>query len=755
MTEKESHNFELKSPEVQYISQESEESQTDLRNYLLALLNRRWMILVVLAIVVIGVAIYSFVQTPVYQSKAVLDLDAPTTLLFGSDPSSQPIYWSSRESFINTEFRVLQSKLLAKGVAEKVILTPELLKGVKLPESETQPGQKKIEINQISTALLQMLSLSMIPSTNLCEIIFTTPSPKLSMVLANLWAEEYVDHRLDSMQEYTRRTEELLGDQVKYLTDEIAQKEKALHDYSLEKKIVKPDKTRSMAAEMLTVLNGALTQATQDRISAEVRYRAMQSANSDSVPEMANHVQLQDTRTQLSQLELLYNEKSKTYKPTYPEMVRIRGEIEQLRRKLASEGNDVRARVLSAAKSDYSEAISKERALQQQLEEAKRKSVEAGQKELSFDQLVMEIENKKQLLTLLLQKQNQTDVSAQGQQKKVATARVIEQAEFPRSVYKPNIKTNLLFSLLFGLMAGIALAFSFEYMDRSLKTPDDVERHLHLPFLGIVPQYSHEVDNGHNGSGKALPVKKEPSRALELYNVDLMTADDPTSSASEAMKTVRTALLLASPEGAPRSLLITSSRAGEGKTFIACNLAIALTQLDKRVVIVDADMRNPRIHRVWRLRNDNGLSIYLTNDVPLDSVFRPTPINRLTLIPSGPKTPRPAELLASPKFERMLEQLQNQFDFVILDSPPVLPVADSVILASRAKSVVMVVHGGDTPREVVKLAKRKLAASNALILGTILNGINLANPYYYYRYYSGYYYSYYGKNDPADGPPQS
>jgi capsular exopolysaccharide synthesis family protein len=227
-----------------------------------------------------------------------------------------------------------------------------------------------------------------------------------------------------------------------------------------------------------------------------------------------------------------------------------------------------------------------------------------------------------------------------------------------------------------------------------------------------------------------------------------LSIHDQTSSASEAVKTVRTSLLLAFPGAPPKSILVTSSRSGEGKTFIASNLAIALTQLDKRVVIVDADMRNPHIHRVWNLPNNTGLSIYLTSNTEAAKIIRPSNLERLSVISSGPKTPRPAELLASNRFTDLMKELEAQYDFVIVDSPPVLPVTDSIILASRVKSVVLVVRGGATPRDIVKMAKKKISTSNNIIAGVVLNGIDLADPYYYYRYYSDYYSGYYADDQP-------
>lgn len=732
---------------------DGEQQSVDLRGYLLVILNRRWMILAVTCFAVIAVAIYSYLQTPVYRSKAVLEIDLPSSYALASNSSTLPSYWRNRDPYIKTQYRLLKGKNLAVSVAEKLNLS---LKDLKLPEDDpartgARPATKDAEIDAVAALLLQMVSIQPIRETNLCEIIFVTPNPNLSRMLALAWAEGYVDQHLDSMQQYTRKAEELLTGQIDHLQKEISEKEKLLYDYSIKNQIVKPDKTKSMASYALSDVNNALNSATQDRISAEVRYGALKATSKERLPEVLGHPSVQRLQMQYSDLEKEYRDKSKIFKPDYPEMIRLKSELDQTALAIEAQMGKAYEEVLAGARSEAQQASSKEGALRNQLGKARRETVEAGRQELSYDQLVMEIENKKLLMTSLLQRQNETGVSAQVQERKMSTTRIIEHPELPKGIFKPNIQKNVMFALMAGLFGGIAFALAFEFFDRSIKSPEDIERYIHLPFLGIVPRYSVSDGNGHGHKqgSKMLMRRKAAEITLDFENGDLLTANDPLSYASEAIKTIRTSLLLAYPEAPPRSILITSSRAGEGKTFIATNLAIALTQLDKKVVLIDADMRNPRVHRIWDADNSTGLSIYLTSDVPVSTIVRPSSVNRLSFISSGPKTPRPAELLASSRFETLLRELEKEFDFVILDSPPVLPVADSVILASKAKSVLIVIYGGFTPRDVVKMAKRKLSASNPSIVGTIVNGIDFNDPYYYYRYYSSYSYRYYGEAEPA------
>jgi capsular exopolysaccharide synthesis family protein len=621
----------------------------------------------------------------------------------------------------------------------------------------TNPKREE-EIKQLTGQLLGMVEIAPIKGTNLCEIIFTTPDPKLSMNLANAWAEEYVEFSLDSQYQYTQKAEELLAEQVKTIQGEIAEKEKSLQNYSLEKEVVKLDQDRSMSSKTLEDLNGALSVATQERISREVHYKDMQFRSEDAVPDVTTSHIVQQLKTEHASLEQQYTEKSRTYKPDYPEMVRLKSQIDQLDKRLDEETTEIYRKVLAAARSQYQEALQRERALQNQMQDFKRQSVEMYRKEFSYEQLVSEIDSKKQLLESLLKRQNETDVSAQLTEKKATTIRVVDRAEMPGGIFEPNIKRNLVYSVLIGLAIAIGFSFLLEYFDRTIKTSDDVERYVQMPFLGIVPRYVIGDEEGNNGATKKAVVKHVNVSANQ-GSADLMSLHDPDSMVTEAFRTVRTSLLLSFPETPPHDILITSSRPGEGKTFIACNLAISLAQMQKRVALVDADMRNPRIHAIWNVRNDAGLSGFLTSDAPLEDFIVPSKVHGLSLITSGRKTPRPAELLSSGRMDHLIQGLRKDFDHVILDTPPLMPVADSFILAAKCSCVVMVIRGGETPREVVQMARQKLEKSEAVLAGVVLNSIDLNDPYYYYSYFSNYpYYSYAkdeNKSEAALPPPPS
>ena len=730
---------------------ELEERDIDFRFHALAILNRRWMILTLTALVLIVATIYSFMTTPVYRSKAVVDLSPPPTYIIL--PESQPLVMRN-ESFINTQHRLLEAKSLAERVAKKLTLAKQDLKGRGFVGKGRATNISQDEMNDVTDRLLDMVKILPIPETNLCDIVFTTPDPRLSQALANTWAQEYASQRVDSIHQYTRTTEELLVEQVKSLQKEISEGEKALHEFSLKEDIIKIDKGQSINDVNLSNISSDLTSATRDRIAAEIRYQALRTSAKESIPEVQQHPEVQQKANEIAQLQSKYQDKSRLYKEDYPEMTRMREQITQAQNGIEAVWERAYQQVLSVAQTNYKESLIKESTLKSRLSQARHQSADSGRKELDYDQIAMEIDNKKDLLTVLLQKQNQTDVSAEVQQKTMPGTRVVENAQLPKKVFSPNIKKNLLFAFFGGLIGSIGLALLLDYFDRTLRTADDVEHQLRLPYLGMIPFYVGEQQNGNKNGDRAVVKLEQSETALDQkHGRYLLGIFDSSSLASEAIKTIRTSILLGFPGAPPRSILVTSSRAGEGKTFLASNLAVSLTQMDKRVIIIDADMRNPNVHKAWNLPNNVGLSIYLTHNIPISDVIKKTPISELVLMTSGPKTPRPAELLASAKFKDLLTQLENDFDFVIVDSPPVLPVADSVILASRVESVLMVVRGGATPRDVVKMAKKKLHTSNGVIAGAVLNGIDLADPYYYYRYYSEYYSGYYADADKKNAIP--
>ena len=733
-----------------YRLEENDGSTVNIRDYLLILLKRRWLILSILVIAIAGTAVYCLKQTPLYRSRSILYFEnRGFEFLQGLSPAPTKL----GEPYINSQTTILRSKALAIRVIDEVRLSRSDLTSSGYKEKPADFKLSEIDKNAIANELSGLVQILPVPETNLVHIIFLTSNPELSKILANAWADEFREYSGSSDFEMTQQAEELLSGEVKTLQTEIAEKQKLLRDFSVKKDVFKLKGDVSIGEEYLRSLNVAFTDATRDRIAKEVTLREIRTRPKESLPQLSSSSMLHQLQTELSNLERTYADKQRLYKPDYPEMMRLQAQIDRVKERITQEMNTTYSRAVLIARSDYNEALYRENQLRDQLEQIRKQAAEGYLKEIDYDQLKQEIDNKKSLLTSLLQKRNQAGVSAQVQEKMPTIIKVIERAEAPTTRYSPNIKRMMLFSVLFGLIAGIVFALLIEFLDRSLKSPDDVEKYVQVPLLGVVPQF---IPTGEQRRALPTPVSEEGNGNLPDHRRarDLSAWEESQSVTSEALRTLRTSLLLSFPSGPPQSILVTSSRPGEGKTFIASNLAVTLSQLNKKIVLVDADLRNPRIHKVWGLQNSNGLTNFLTTQVTHDNVVQPSTDPKISVITSGSKSPRPAELLASNRFDELIQELSKEYDHVIIDSPPLLPVTDSVLLAAKTNTVLLVIRGGETPRDLVLQAKKKLMKCNPVIAGAVLNCINLQDPYYYYSYYS-YYKEYYGERSQNPTPPVS
>jgi capsular exopolysaccharide synthesis family protein len=349
-----------------------------------------------------------------------------------------------------------------------------------------------------------------------------------------------------------------------------------------------------------------------------------------------------------------------------------------------------------------------------------------NEKAIQYNILKREADTNKELYTGLLQRMKEAGVSAGIM---ASNIQVVDQAELPTKPYKPNKRLNLLLAAVVGLFLGVGIAFFFEYLDNTIKTPEDVEQLIRLPSFGMVPEISSE--------------RRKRLESGAAYPVELITYAHPKSMLSEAYRNIRTSILLSFSEKPPKKIVITSANPAEGKTTTVINTAIALSQTGAKVIVVDSDMRKPRIHNIFNEENGIGLSNFLSGHGDLRSIIKKTEIPNLFYIPSGPIPPNPSELIGAGLFKNMMESLGKGFDHIVLDSPPVLGFADSIILSTNVDGVILVTVGGKTPRETLQRAKEVLQQVNAKILGVVINRVNIQRSdygYYYYRYHH-----YYGK----------
>jgi capsular exopolysaccharide synthesis family protein len=504
------------------------------------------------------------------------------------------------------------------------------------------------------------------------------------------------------------------------LKGKVERADEALQAFGSKHNIISLDEKENVTMQRLTDLNETLTKAESERMAKEALYKQTKDRNSDSLPSILENKLIMDLKQAYIQLEAQYMKLSETYKPEYPEMVRLKQQMQAVQKRIDGE----LAKIIAAIKNDYESSLRKEALLRQAFEEQKARVIEMKDKAIQYNILKREADTNKELYKGLLQRMKEAGVSAGIM---ASNIQVVDQAELPARPYKPNKQLNLLLAAVVGLFLGVGLAFFLEYLDNTVKTPEDVEQLIRLPAFGMVPEISYE--------------RRRRVESGTSYPVELITFVHPKSMLSEAYRNIRTSILLSFSERPPKRIAISSPNPAEGKTTTVINTAIALSQTGVQVLLIDADMRKPRIHKIFREEDGAGLSNFLSGNAALDSVIKKSDIPNLYYIPSGPIPPNPSELIGSKLFKNMMESLGERFDHIVLDSPPVLGFADAIILSTSVEGVILVVLGGKTPRETLQRAKEVLHQVNAKILGVVINRIDIQRSdygYYYYRYH--YYY---------------
>ena len=728
-------------PAGYYGSHFEEEREVNLRDYWRVVQKRKWTVIAFFLIVVITTAVTTFTMRPIYRGTATIQINKenPQVLDF---KEIFAVNMADRD-YYQTQYKILESRKLARQVIhlQKLSEHPEFLPP---PETPFRKWKSKImaSVSGLLTSsskdpsgdgresrfingFLKRLTIEPIRNTRLVKIHFDSHYPQLSTRVSNTLAKTYIYQNLETRVTATEQAKEWLNKQLEVLKAKVERADEDLQAFASKHDIISLEEKENVTMQRLTELNEALTTAESDRMAKEALYRQAKERNFDSLPLILENELIQDLKQTYIQLDAEYMRRLKTFKPEYPEMVRLENQMATIRKRADAE---VRL-VVAGMKNDYESSLRRESLLRTAFEQQKAKAMDMKQKAIQYNILKREADTNRELHNTLLQRMKEAGVSAGIT---AGNIQIVDQAELPTSPFKPNKRLNLLLAVVVGLFLGIGLAFFFEYLDNTIKTPEDVEQLIRLPSFGMIPEISYE--------------RRKRLEDRVLYPVELVTHGHPKSILSEAYRNVRTSILLSFSEQPPKRIVISSANPAEGKTTTVINTAIALSQTGARVLIVDADLRKPRLHEVLGKGNGVGLSSFLSGNADLQSVVRKSQVPNLYYIPSGPIPPNPSELLGSNLFKVMMQVLGGKFDHIVLDSPPVLGFADSIIVSASADGVILVVLGGRTPRETLQRAKEVLGQVNARILGVVINRVDIGKSeygYYYYRYH--YYYGKEGK----------
>ncbi len=715
----------------------TDRKEIDLLEYARVVLKRKWVLATFALVLVALAAVLSFTRTPLYRATATLLIDEPgASLLNIQDVLNSGGYYRGDflGTYFNTQLRLLTSRSLAERVAKRlnVAARPEL-------RESRRPGPAG-ETSQ-AFAIQGGLSVAPIPETRLVYVSYVSPHAALAADVVNALVEEFVDFSVETRYEATKQTSEFLTEQVALLREDLKRKEEDLQKYGTEKNLLYLSDNESAVVNNFSSVNAALTAAQIERYAKESVYRELRKLDLDALPESVSNPTIQALKTSYSQVKSEFDEKARIYRPEYPEMVQLKARLDANRDTLAEE---IR-KAVGAAEAEYRAALKKETSLQGLLEEQRGDVTRMNKNAIFYHTLRTEVENMRTLLSTLVAKQNEIQVSSQLGGLRTSNIKVVDRALVPRAPFTPNVKRNLLMALFAGLLGGIGLVFLIEALDNTVKGPEDVEKLVHLPSLGIIPYLT--ADGGRKkgdayGSYRSYGQEADAGgpEPPEVREIELINHLYPKFSIAEDYRTVRTSILFSHADAAPRTIAFTSTQPQEGKTATVSNLAVSFAQLESRVLLIDADLRKPRLSKVFNLRNVAGLSGYLAGKNTFDEVLQKTSIDNIWTIPSGPHPPNPAELLNSKRMKELLAEAKERFGVVLLDTPPVLAVIDPVIVSSLVDSTVFVVRAGKTTRRPLVRAVEEVRKSKADIIGVVFNEVRIGRrgigtPFYHYYQY--------------------
>jgi polysaccharide biosynthesis transport protein len=718
------------------------------------------------ALVLSGLAagIHYSITPKAYRAATTLQIERRSLMPVssGSEQWWMDSWWSME--FYPTQYRLLQSR----GLAERVVRNLRLFEDPALGGRPPQPGKAgemtvfddEAALAGMAAGLLGGLEVNPVKSTQLIEIAYNSSSPEIAARVANGFADAFIDWGIETRTTTAGKASTFLGTQIETLKREIADKDQQLQAYSRSTDIVTVGGDSNITVQRLGAVNQDYINAISNRIQKQTRYNELLLSPKEVIVKGLSNSLVSDLEREQVNLEKDYAARLNTFKPNYPAMIELKDRIDRGRVYLQKVTQEAAQKVIEAARAEYQSALRQEQALAAEMERQKSETLDINTASVEFNNLKLELATKRTMLDELLRQQSETDVTSRLQGTRESNIRVVDRALVPGGPYRPSLEQDMTRGLMLGLALGLGLVFLLEYLDRTVKTPEEVERLLGLPTLGLVPDVAEPVrgygfSRGHGegyGYGYGQPTaaakggKKDRRRrwlerrpADDQVQIELLPHDRPRLAVAEAYRSLRTSLLLSSAEEL-KVIAVTSAEPGEGKSATASNLAVVLAQLGRRVLIVDADLRKPRLHEIFKVSNRQGLVNCLTGGLKPEQVWLPTTVPDLFVCPSGPIPPNPSELLASERMREFLRLVRASFDITVIDTPPALAVTDATLVGSMADGVVLCLRARKVLREVARACRDRLRLSEVKILGTVLNRYRDVHQTYgkRYQHYAAY-----------------
>jgi succinoglycan biosynthesis transport protein ExoP len=718
-----------------------------LYDYLLILRKHQWLILSFMLAVVSITAIGTFRMQPVYIATSRIEIDRENSNILPFQGTDSYDYMTDLENYIETQSKILTSETLALQTIRSGILSgqTDFASDPSASDALATGNLANLKPPPELGAFLSSLSVKRVPNSRLMDVSFESTSPLQAAQIVNAHIKNFVEQNFQSRYEATTRASTWLTDQLNELKIRVEKAEDARIAYERQNQIWALDGDKgSVTTQRLSDLNKQLTDTQSERMRKQSLFEFAKAGDLDSVPQIRDNPAVQDLFRKRSDVNNQYADSLNQYGPNFPKVLRLQSQLKELD---AAADREKRA-VITRLESEYREARQREELLTKALDQQKSEVNQMSERMVQYGILKREAEANKALYDGLLTKLKEAGISAGLRSSNI---RVVDPAMVPTYPARPAKTRNIALSFVIGLVGGIGLALLREYMDNTVKSPDDIEALVRLPSLAVVPAFSES--NGDRPRSKLL---KGVSTNGHEKRIELVAQHLPKSQMSEAFRALRTALLLSQADHPPQVILVTSALPREGKTTAAANLAVTLAQLGDRTLLIDADLRKPGVGRLLSLGDGKyaGLSSYLAGVSSLDLVTIQHPaVPNLSAIPTGPLPPNPADLLSSHKLSDAIAELRTKFKFIVIDSPPIMAATDAVILSVKADGVLLVVRSGETPKEAFTRTCDLLLSVKCRLLGVVLNAVDSTAPDYYYSYRYYPYSQGYGPQEHSETPP--
>ncbi|MGO9176544.1 MAG: GumC family protein [Desulfobaccales bacterium] len=694
------------------------------QDFMRMMVKRRWAVLAVFIIVAGTVTFQTLTMVPIYQAtvQILIERQIPRIL---QEPGSEASE-SFGDEFYLTQYKLLEGRSLVKKVVDKLNLKKNPQYAAMFNFSPTDTDEmKQLAEEELMASIARGIKVTPVRGSSLVNVSFSNPDPKFAAALVNCLAQCYIEQSLDLRFAASQEATTWLKGKLTDARSKLEESEAKLNQYKREQNIVTVEDKESITSDRLGQLNRDLIAAQTHRMEVETRYNEV--IHGHPIAQVLDNPMISVLRAQEAKLVAEQSEDAKKYGEGHPRMLQLSNELGATRAKINTAMSQVKQTIIN----EYNMAKAQEDNLKAALNVTKVASQDLGDRAIQYRVLLRDVETNRALYENVLKTLKTISATENVPSTNI---RIVDPAIVPRTPISPRTSRNLTMGMVMGLGLGLLLAFGLETLDTTLKIPEELEKWLGFPNLAMIPHVS-------------FPAGQEEDASAALF---VHHGFEPM--VSECYRALRSSILFSIPGHAPRILLVTSSLPSEGKTVTTANLATVMAKAEPQVLVVDADLRRPALHRLFNVSKEPGLSSFLvgeTDELP----FVPTLIPNLFIIPSGPVPPNPSELLGSTRMEEFLRRAQEQFGLVILDSSPIMSVTDAAILSTKVEGVLLVIKAEAVPRKAAMDAVGQLQEFKAPILGTVLNNVPIHRDGYYYNYYvyRYRYYNYYADKDSSKG----